>query len=216
MKENYDVCLQRLLKDEGGYTNNPNDRGGPTNYGITIADYCKYVNPSADAEDVRRMSLNDAKAIYRARYWDMLKCDSLPSGVDYSVFDYGVNSGVSRAKKVLNEVSKTNKTPKEIVQAINDERSAFLERLSTKPGQAQFRKGWLNRVARVRDFSLQLASKPVAITTKAASTGATAGAGALALSTWPQYGAYIIVGTLVVVAVSWFLYRLYERKRNAH
>ena len=44
MKSNYNDCLTRLLKDEGGYTNNPNDSGGPTNYGITLADYRKYIN----------------------------------------------------------------------------------------------------------------------------------------------------------------------------
>ena len=55
-------------------------------------------------DDVRAMKLSDAKAIYRAKYWDALRCDELPAGVDDSMFDYGVNSGIARAGKVLRRV----------------------------------------------------------------------------------------------------------------
>ena len=47
------------------------------------------------------MKLADAAKIYRARYWDALRCDELPAGLDYAVFDYGVNSGIGRAAKVM-------------------------------------------------------------------------------------------------------------------
>ncbi|MGC1467549.1 MAG: glycosyl hydrolase 108 family protein, partial [Pseudolabrys sp.] len=65
----YSAALARVLAHEGGYSNNPSDPGGPTNFGITIADYRKYVKPGATAADVRAMKVDDAKAIYRARYW---------------------------------------------------------------------------------------------------------------------------------------------------
>src|SRR5690606_4970986 len=94
-------ALPLVLEHEGGYSNHPNDPGGPTNYGITIADYRRYVKADATAADVRAMRLDDAGAIYRAAYWNALRCDSLPPGLDYAVFDYGVNSGVGRAAKVL-------------------------------------------------------------------------------------------------------------------
>ena len=58
----YDEALRRLLVHEGGYTNHPSDPGGPTNFGITIADYRKYVKPDATAVDVRAMSVDEAKA----------------------------------------------------------------------------------------------------------------------------------------------------------
>jgi lysozyme family protein len=96
----YEVALARLLADEGGYSNNPRDPG-PTKYGITIGDYRRYVKPGASAEDVRAMTVGEATAIYRSKYWDALRCDELPAGVDYAVFDYGVNSGIGRAGKVL-------------------------------------------------------------------------------------------------------------------
>src|SRR4029079_1162976 len=85
--------------------NHPDDPGGPTNFGITIFDYRKYVKADAGADDARAMKLDQAKAIYRAKYGDALRCDDLPAGLDYAVFDYGVNSGVSRAAKVLQRLS---------------------------------------------------------------------------------------------------------------
>jgi lysozyme family protein len=168
----YDDALRRLLAHEGGYTNHPFDPGGPTNFGITIHDYRKYVKPGATAADVRAMGLDEAKTIYRKRYWDALRCDELPAGVDYSVFDYGVNSGIGRSGKVLrrgvglpdtthivnDEVLRAvaKRDPKAIVVAINDERLAFLRRLKTWP---VFGKGWGTRVAGVRAVSLRMASE---------------------------------------------------------
>jgi len=73
----YDAALTRLLLHEGGYTNHPSDPGGPTNFGITIYDYRKYVKPGATAADVKTMQLSEAKAIYRAKYWDSQLCDQL-------------------------------------------------------------------------------------------------------------------------------------------
>src|SRR4029079_11100914 len=145
----YDEALRRLLVHEGGYSNHPSDPGGPTNFGITLADYRRYIKPDATAADLRTMSVDQAKAIYRKRYWDAQRCDELPAGVDYSIFDYGVNSGVGRSGKVLRRVvGLSNNThvvtdevlhaiakrdPKTLVAAINDERLAFLKRLKTWP-----------------------------------------------------------------------------------
>jgi lysozyme family protein len=97
----YDEALARLLAHEGGYSNHPSDPGGPTNFGITIYDYRKYLKPNATAADVRAMKVDDVKAIYRSKYWDAMRCDELAPGVDYCIFDYGVNSGTGRAAKVL-------------------------------------------------------------------------------------------------------------------
>ena len=70
----YDEALARLLAHEGGYSNHPSDPGGPTNFGITIYDYRKYVKPNATAADVRAMKVDEAKAIYRR---EILGCDAL-------------------------------------------------------------------------------------------------------------------------------------------
>ncbi|MGH6682684.1 MAG: glycoside hydrolase family 108 protein, partial [Pseudolabrys sp.] len=170
----YDVALARLLVHEGGYTNDAADPGGPTNFGITIADYRKYVKPNASAADVRAMKVEQAKSIYRSRYWDAQRCDELPAGVDDTVFDYGVNSGIGRAKKVLQRVVGVTadgvlgpdtmrevgrRDPVQIIGAVNDERLRFLQSLRTWP---VFGKGWARRVVEVRAFSLQLAAAAAA------------------------------------------------------
>jgi len=100
-RSSYDESLARLLVHEGGYSNHPADPGGPTNFGITLADARRYWKPHATAADVRDMPVEIAKQIYQAHYWAPMRCDELAAGVDYAVFDYGVNSGIGRAAKVL-------------------------------------------------------------------------------------------------------------------
>jgi lysozyme family protein len=167
----YDEVLRRLLTHEGGYTNDAADPGGPTNFGITITDYRKYVKPGATASDVRAMTVDEAKTIYRAKYWGAQRCDELPAGVDDTVFDYGVNSGIGRSGKVLRRVlglpdndwrtsdeviAACHKLlPSKIINDMNDERLRFLQSLKTWP---VFGKGWGRRVAEVKAFSLQLAA----------------------------------------------------------
>jgi lysozyme family protein len=155
MKTNFNDCLTRLLKDEGGYSNDPSDSGGATNFGITIADYRKYINSSGTALDVRRMTVDEAKSIYKTKYWDALGCDQLPSGVDYTAFDYGVNSGLGRPRKALQKFKSLTGT--KLIDAINDERIAFLQSISAGKN-AKFLKGWLARVSRVRNYSKTLAA----------------------------------------------------------
>jgi lysozyme family protein len=171
MKSNYDAALARLLAHEGGYTNHPDDPGGPTNFGITIFDYRKYVKPDADAADVRAMQIDEARTIYRAKYWDVLHADDLPAGIDYAVFDYGVNSGVSRAAKVLQRVlgvpddgrigpltldAACRCDARKTILDICAERLAFLKSLRTWP---VFGKGWGRRVAEVEAAALAMTTE---------------------------------------------------------
>lgn len=162
-------CTNRVLAHEGGYTNNPNDPGGPTNWGITIYDARKYWKPNVTIAEMRSMPVSVAIDIYEKMYWDKLQADALPGGVDYTVFDYGVNSGVSRSAKVLQRVvgvkddgkignitiSAVEKfKPSDIILAVNDERMKFLKSLSI---WKTFGKGWTTRVSDVRRISLNLA-----------------------------------------------------------
>ena len=172
----YNAALARLLAHEGGYSNHPSDPGGPTNYGITIHDYRRYVKADADAADMRAMPLGDARAIYKTKYWDALACDDLPAGLDYCVFDYGVNSGISRAAKVLQRVlgvaddgrigpltltAVARRDAGELVEKICDERLVFLRRLKTWP---VFGRGWGRRVAEVKAVALAMAQAPQGFT----------------------------------------------------
>lgn len=167
--KNFDASLKRVLAHEGGYTNHPSDPGGPTNFGITIHDYRRYINPKGTADDVRRMKLPQAAKIYREKYWDIQHCDEMPSGVDYAMFDYGVNSGVGRSQKVLQRILKVQadgiigrktldalkaQDPQFVILAICRERLGFLRALRTWP---VFGKGWGRRVTEVQDAALKMA-----------------------------------------------------------
>ena len=172
MKSTYDICLPLLLAHEGGYSNHPSDPGGPTNFGITIFDYRKYAKPGATAADVRAMTVEEAKRIYQARYWDAQRCDELPAGLDYAVFDYGVNSGIGRSAKALRRllrlpdrsvtisddvIAATHAVdPTTLVTKICDERLRFLRSLRTWP---IFGAGWGRRVAEVKVAALAMAAK---------------------------------------------------------
>jgi lysozyme family protein len=167
----YDEALRRLLVHEGGYSNHPSDPGGPTKFGITLADYRKYVKRNATAADVRAMPVGEAKAIYRGKYWNAMRCDELAAGVDYCLFDYAVNSGTGRAPKVLQRLLGCPVTgrmddttvrlanardPKRLIAEICDERLRFLRSLRTWP---VFGSGWSRRVHEVGAVALALADR---------------------------------------------------------
>jgi lysozyme family protein len=173
-QSNYDLALARVLAHEGGYTNHPRDPGGPTNFGITIHDYRRYIKSNGTAADVRDMKIADAAKIYRVRYWDALRCDQLPAGLDYALFDYGVNSGIGRAAKVMQRLlgqaptgtmtdvaiaGIRNARPPVLIARLCDERLAFLKSLKTWP---VFGAGWGRRVSEVRRDALAMAKGAMA------------------------------------------------------
>jgi lysozyme family protein len=98
----FDLCIKRVLVHEGGKVHDPVDRGGRTNRGVTQRVYDDYRrsrgHPSIDVWD---MSDAECKDVYFARYWAPLQCGVLPVGLDYVVFDAGVNIGISRSAKWL-------------------------------------------------------------------------------------------------------------------
>lgn len=161
MKENFDKCFELMLQDEGGYVNDPRDPGGRTNLGVTQRAWEAYLNRSVTETEMRRLTAEDVKTFYKTRYWDKIKGDELPVGVDYVVFDLAVNSGVHKASmtlqslvgafadgkigpKTLDAVAKAD-VPKLIADVCNMRRD-FLKSLSTF---AVYGKGWFRRVASV-------------------------------------------------------------------
>jgi lysozyme family protein len=169
--QSYEASLARVLAHEGGYTNHHADPGGPTNFGITIADYRHYVKPGATAADVRAMKLDEAKTVYRTKYWNALRCDELPAGIDYAVFDYGVNSGVARSGRVLRRrldlpyggivtdeviAGARSANAQSLIIFICDERLRFLQSLKT---WSVFGKGWGRRVVEVKTAALSMANE---------------------------------------------------------
>jgi lysozyme family protein len=168
MQENFIKSLDAVLEHEGGYVDHPVDPGGRTNMGITQAVYEKYLGRDVTEEEMRNLKIDDVRIIYKQNYWDKVKGDDLPSGVDFCVFDWAVNSGVSRASKALQKIvgvvddgvigpitiRETCKCDLDaVILDLTDVREAFYRRLSTFD---TFGRGWLNRNDKTREFSLHL------------------------------------------------------------
>lgn len=168
---NFDQCLAALLVHEGGNDDDPRDPGGRTSRGITQSEYDVWRTAQGlTKRDVWTASDAEVRAIYYTNYWGAVRGDDLPSGVDYCVFDYAVNSGVSRSSKALQAAigatqdgaigSQTlaatrTKSAASVITAICDSRLTFLQGLST---WATFGRGWSARVSDVRAMSLQMAT----------------------------------------------------------
>jgi lysozyme family protein len=101
MRANLSVAVELILDHEGGYVNHPRDPGGCTNYGITIGTYRRLIDPNGTCYDLRAMGKGIARSIYQRSYWNAVKADSLPPGIDLIVFDHGVNAGPRRAARLL-------------------------------------------------------------------------------------------------------------------
>ena len=159
MKENYAQALKQVLKYEGGYVDHPKDPGGPTNKGITQAVYDAWQkSQNLPTQSVRNISDATVAAIYKQQYWDRISGDYLPSGVDFAVFDFAVNSGVSRAAKMLQSVvgvaqdgqigpATIQATKTYVAMAVTNKRLAFMQSLSI---WSTFGKGWSARIADVK------------------------------------------------------------------
>lgn len=103
MTDAFATALAHVLAHEGGYVDHPDDPGGATNFGITLATLQSWRGRSVTRADVRALTKAEAGDIYRARYWDVCRCDELPEPVAFIVFDAAVNHGVSRAVRLLQE-----------------------------------------------------------------------------------------------------------------
>jgi lysozyme family protein len=96
------TCLTFTLREEGGYVDDPADPGGATNMGITLATYREWSdNPDLGPAQVQDIAERTVRAIYQSLYWNPLRADALPRGVDLSVFDMGVNAGIWRSARLL-------------------------------------------------------------------------------------------------------------------
>jgi lysozyme family protein len=103
---NFIPSLGAVLVHEGGFTNNPRDPGGATNKGVTQRVYDDWrLHEKLAPRSVRHINDYEVGAIYRKRYWDACRCDDLPAGVDYCVFDFAVNSGTNRAARYLQKAA---------------------------------------------------------------------------------------------------------------
>ena len=165
MKANYNKCLETILHHEGGYVNHPKDPGGETNLGVTKRVYEEW----GGKKDMRDLSVKDVAPIYKKNYWDRLKGDSLPDGLDLCVFDFGVNAGTGRSAKYLQKMIGTvadggigPNTLKKVdeyvdkhglsntIEHFQEARHGYYERLKTFE---TFGRGWTRRVVETTELA---------------------------------------------------------------
>tara|TARA_R110001592_G_scaffold35521_8_gene120854 strand:+ start:139 stop:651 length:513 start_codon:yes stop_codon:yes gene_type:complete len=165
---NYDKCLETILHHEGGYVNHPEDPGGETNMGVTKRVYDDF----GGTKDMKDLEFDDVAPIYKQNYWDRVKGDHLPIGLDLCVFDFGVNAGTGRSAKYLQALIGTTvdggigpNTLKavdayveevgieETIRGFQQKRQDFYESLDTFK---TFGKGWTRRVDETTELAISM------------------------------------------------------------
>jgi lysozyme family protein len=174
VKQNFETSLAHVLKHEGGWADHPADPGGATMKGVTLKTYSDWLGRQATKAELRAISDEHLRTIYKARYWDAVRGDELPSGLDYVVFDMAVNSGPGRAAKMLQAA--VGATPDgsigpktlaavsaqdlaTLIAAFQRSRQHFLEAL---PTFGTFGKGWTRRVTEAGEIGLKAVGGQVA------------------------------------------------------
>lgn len=148
----FDTAFDRLLGSEGGYVKYKDDPGGETNWGISKRTYPHL--------DIKHLSREEAKTIYRRDFWNRINADKLPDGVAFQTFDFAVNSGIETAVRYLqravgvaddghwgpvSQAAANNATETDMIMALNAERLDYMTRLKNWSVAS---KGWVHRVAR--------------------------------------------------------------------
>ena len=172
MADAFETCLTFTLREEGGFVNNPKDPGGATNFGITLGVLRAFKNdPSLGVDDIRNIDQDTVRAIYQADYWNRMRCDALPAGVDLMVFDHGVNAGPARGVRSLQAALGFDPTDQDgangphtiaaataadataTIGAMADNQEAYYRSLASF---ADFGNGWLARLGRRKAAALAM------------------------------------------------------------
>ena len=161
-------CLTFTLKHEGGLVDDPDDPGGLTNQGITLATFNAYFPRAGGAAGLRAMTVEQRNIIYDAGYWIVTGCDKLPSGIDLVVFDFAVNAGPKRSVIALETVAGTRRDgidgpltetaiakmdPVVVITKLSNLHEAFYR---ADPDFDEFGGGWLARLADCRTEALAM------------------------------------------------------------
>jgi lysozyme family protein len=167
MQNNFQECLELVLKSEGGWVNNPQDPGGETNLGVTKRVWEEYVGHPVDS--LKKLTKEDVAPLYEQKYWRPCYGEVLPRGLDFVVFSMGVNAGPGRSVKLLQSaigcvpdgiigpatrslILASNSAT--LIAKFSESRREYYRSLKTFP---VFGKGWLNRVDHEEAQALMMA-----------------------------------------------------------
>lgn len=179
MKRNWGAFFDMLIAHEGGFTDDQRDSGnkkgdghgntGSTMLGVTAYNWAKFSGKPAPIEVMKQLTVDDVMPLYKSNYWDAIKADDLPSGVDVSCADLCVNAGASRASKILQKVvgakpdgkigpqslaAVSMQEPKDLLQKYYDERERFYRSLRD---YKIYGNGWSRRNKETLHKALELA-----------------------------------------------------------
>jgi len=168
MKENWDKAFKLMLASEGGYIYHPSDPGGRTNLGVTQATWENWVGRKSDEAEMRGLTPEKVEPMYKKKYWDAVRGDELPMGLDYLMFDFAVNAGAGRAIKTLQSAvgvmpdggfgpitmaAVQAVDPVKLIERFSQAKEDFYRSLTTF---STFGTGWLNRVADVKQHATSM------------------------------------------------------------
>lgn len=165
-----EIALKYTLPDEGGWSDNPNDPGGATMHGITLATYSAYLNRMVSKDELKKIAIEDVQQIYMINFWLPMKLQALDSQtIATAIFNIGINRGphrtVTLAQGVLGyDVAKMDgimgpDTIRDLNALHNDTYfinsfvvrvKAMYEIIATHNShEKEFLDGWLNRASRL-------------------------------------------------------------------
>ena len=170
MNANWQQAFEQMLKSEGGFTDDERDNGnklpdgrkGSTMLGVTQYNWEAHVGHQVTHDDMRKLTPADVEPLYKKKYWDVVRADELPSGIDYMVFDMGVNAGPGRSIKLLQTAvgvtadgglgpitlaAVWDADSVKLIEDFSQAKEAFYRGLNDFP---VYGTGWLNRVAAVK------------------------------------------------------------------
>lgn len=165
----FDKAFQMILEHEGGFSDHPQDKGSWTMYGITRAEVSRYIGHEASIDEVKALTIDQAKEIYKKNYWDKLKLDEVKSDLlKLILFDQGVNRDtgtiVLKIQKLLGvsvdgvfgpvTIAKLNsQDPKHFsVLFFKDAQKSYIEIVKRNSSQIVFLNGWINRTHNLLDM----------------------------------------------------------------
>lgn len=166
----FTAAFKHVLKEEGGYVNDPADSGGATNRGVTQETYNRHRDANnLDRRHVRFLTMTETESIYEI-YWKDCKADELPDGINLMHYDFAINAGVRRAAITLQRCvgaeedgkigSKTLAAVRErngesLIKAYAESRRGFYRSLAERrPKDRKFLNGWLHRTNRMEKWAL--------------------------------------------------------------
>lgn len=151
MRLSWDDIFDRLIGHEGEYSNDPNDPGGETKWGISKRAY--------PFLDIKNLTREQAKLIYYDDFWTVINAEKLHPAVAFQLFDFAVNSGVETAIRYfqralgvaddghwgkISQAVADNTSVSDQIMCLNAERLEFMTKLKNWPHHGR---GWARRIA---------------------------------------------------------------------